>query len=226
MAKNSIEKALALLEAEKSNLSADNVQRLAELINAVKTMRGDVADTLGKSDKRQLSPKQQSELLSALESRLAEEFQHYQRPERVNFEGIKRALKANPALMYSLAQMENSGGMPDIFADQRDAFIFADLSAETPERRRGLTYDEAIKMAKEFGVEMVSDDVYRIMQEETGEFDTKTTSWLATSPADLTVYYNLATVGFNRGRLEITAAEVTERDEVRGWRGVLRVPKV
>jgi len=222
MSKDSIELALSVLEAEKANLSPEQLQRLAELAEAGEGVRSDVTDTLKVTEKRELKPEKKAELLSALETRFATKPEHYKRHEGVDFAEVKKALEANPALMYSLAQMENTGGAPDIIAVEEDAFVFGDCSAESPDRR-DLTYDQAAEMAKEFGVEMMTKKIYRAMQ-ESGRFDMNTWSWLAT-PADFRERGNALRgrrigvgVNVNRGNAE-------NHDPLGGWRGLLRVPK-
>ncbi|HEC21077.1 MAG TPA: DUF4256 family protein [Candidatus Peregrinibacteria bacterium] len=189
------------------------------------TQRGKIQKVLDKKEEsRELTPEQQEAFLSTLETRFSQKPDHYERSRGIKFDEVKTALEANPALMYSLAKMEETGGEPDIIAVEGDLFIFADYSAESPSGRRHLTYDEAAEMAKEFGVDMMTENVYRKIQ-ETGKFDRDTWSLLAT-PADVretgsALDGNRDGDGVNVNRYGGTRVSYGNR----GWRGVLRVPK-
>ena len=161
-------------------------------------------------------------LLSALEARFAKKPKYYKRPEGVDFAEVKKALGANPTLMRSLAQMENTGGEPDIIAVEPDAFVFGDCSEESP-NRRNLTYDQATVQAKEFGVDMMSEEDYLKMQ-NLGKFDQQSSSWLAT-PEDIRKT-GLA-LGGNRsgGVVYVYERNADFSNPGRGWRASLRVPK-
>jgi len=185
--------------------------------------RASVYENLSAQETRKLTPEKQAELLSALKARFVKQPGHYKRPEGVNFVEVRKALEANPTLMYSLAQMENTAGAPDIIAVEEDAFVFGDCSAESP-NRRDLTYDQAVEMAREFGVDMMAGTTYREMQ-KTGKFDLTTWSWLKT-PADARDNGH-ALLGYR----SVVVVCVYRRDAgVRspgfGWRGVLRVPRI
>jgi len=174
-------------------------------------------------EKRKLTPEKQAELLSALEDRFAKQPEHYKRPEGVNFAEVRKALEANPALMYSLVQMENTGGAPDIIAVKPDTFIFGDCSAESP-NRRDFTYDQAVEMAKEFGVEIMTEEVYLAIQ-ELGKFDINTWSWLATSANIRESGEALYGRCLSNGVFVVPFHAVNHYPD-RGWRGVLRVPRI
>jgi len=162
-------------------------------------------------------------LLSALEARFAKKPKYYKRPEGVDFAEVKKALGANPTLMRSLAQMENTGGEPDIIAVEPDAFVFGDCSEESP-NRRNLTYDQATVQAKEFGVDMMSEEDYLKMQ-NLGKFDQQSSSWLAT-PED--IRKTGRAVRGNRGGAGVGVYEgaAGARGPGLGWRASLRVKKV
>jgi len=183
-----------------------------------------VSENLSAQETHKLTPEQQAELFSALEARFAKQPEHYKRPEGIDFAEVRKALEANPALMYSLAQMENTGGAPDIIAVEKDAFVFGDCSAESP-NRRNFTYDQAAIQAKEFGVDMMSEGVYRGMQ-ESGKFDhLETWSWLAT-PDDIRSD-GYALFGFRRNDVvSVDGDDPLDPEPFGGWRGVLRVPRV
>lgn len=108
---------------------------------------------------------------------------------------VRARLEASPVKLWSLAEMERTGGEPDVVGhDKRSTdFLFYDCSAESPKGRRSLCYDrEALEARKEFkpadsamgmaaamGIELLTEEEYRALQ-ELGEFDLKTSSWLKT----------------------------------------------
>jgi len=240
MSEISQERAFSVLrEAKEKRILKPSIEaRLAQLVRvetrpkAKKALKTSVAakDIEGSEQSeiekpRKLTPEQQAEFLSALEDRFNRKSGHYKRPEGVNFAEVKKLLETNPAVMYSLAQMENTRGAPDIIAVKKDAFIFGDCSAESP-NRRNLTYDQAAEMAKEFGVDMMPKDTYRAMQKR-GKFDRNSWSWLAT-PMKIrksgdaviglrdNIYHNLRIYRDNPYHSNLSG----------GWRGMLKVPRV
>jgi Protein of unknown function (DUF4256) len=112
---------------------------------------------------------------------------------------VLEKLKANPGKLWSLNEMEATGGEPDVvgYDKKTGEYIFYDCSAESPNGRRSLCYDEdalesrkenkpagsALDMAESIGVEILSEEQYRQLQ-ELGKFDLKTSSWVHT-PADI-----------------------------------------
>jgi len=162
-------------------------------------------------------------VLSALETRFNQQPEHYKRPEGINFAEVQKALERRPDFLYSLFQMEMTGGEPDIIAIETDAFVFADCSAESP-NRRNLAYDQAATMAKEYGVDMMPADAYRAMQ-ESGKFDLNTWSWLAT-PADIRSTGCALDGSRNDHTVHVRHTYALSNDNYEGWRGVLKVPKV
>jgi hypothetical protein len=222
MAKESIELALTVLKAEKANLTPDHLRQLAELTETGEGVRESVTDTLETSENRELTAEQQTELLAVLEARFSSKPEHYKQVEGVNFAEVKKALEAKPEAMYSLAQMDNTGGLPDIIAVEDNAFVFGDCSAASPDRR-DLTYDQAAKMAEEFGVDMMSEEVFGKMQ-KTGKFDLETWSWLATP----TYIRESGRALFGRRdgvKVLVSRRNALVHRDYGGWRGVLRVPK-
>ena len=111
---------------------------------------------------------------------------------------VQAKLEANPDKLWSLSEMERTGGEPDVVAHDKKTgeYIFYDCSAESPEGRRSLCYDRealesrkehkpkdnAIDMAAAMGIELLTEEQYRELQ-KLGEFDTKTSSWVKTPPA-------------------------------------------
>lgn len=119
----------------------------------------------------------------------------------IEWENIQAKLEANPDKLDSLAKMQESGGDPDVVGQDKDTgeYIFFDCSPETPEGRRSICYDEpaeetrkkkgvfpagnAVDMAEKMGIEVLTEKQYRMLQ-TLGEFDLKSSSWIAT-PSDI-----------------------------------------
>jgi hypothetical protein len=148
------------------------------------------------SNKKELSPEQREKLLSALKARFEK---NMKRHEGLAWAKVQAKLEANTEKLWSLNEMERTGGEPDVVGHdkKRGEFVFYDCSAETPKDRRSLCYDrEALDARKEFkpknsaldvaaamGIELLTEEQYRELQ-KLGEFDTKTSSWVRT-PADI-----------------------------------------
>lgn len=142
--------------------------------------------------KNQLSPKQIEVLIELLKARF-EKNSH--RHKEIEWTNVQAKLIESPEKLWSLQEMENTGGEPDVVAynQQKDEYLFVDCSAETPKGRRSLCYDRealqsrkdhppknsAIDVAKEIGVELLTEEQYYQLQ-EIEEFDLKTSSWLKT----------------------------------------------
>ncbi len=110
---------------------------------------------------------------------------------------VQSKLEANPDKLWSVGEMETTGGEPDVigYDKKKDEYIFCDCSAESPAGRRSLCYDRdalnarkehkpknsAIDMAAEMGIEILTEEQYRELQ-GLGEFDLKTSSWINTPP--------------------------------------------
>ena len=147
-------------------------------------------------NKKGLSQKQTEELLKILKIRFEK---NRNRHKGIEWSAIESKLKANPEKLWSLEEMEISGGEPDVvgFDKKTGEYIFYDCSAESPKGRRSLCYDrEALESRKEhkpkdnamdlaasMGIEILTEDQYRQLQ-ELGEYDTKTSSWVKT-PDDI-----------------------------------------
>jgi hypothetical protein len=137
---------------------------------------------------------QRDQLLRLLEGRFQ---RNPQRHEGVRWEKVVERLQGNTAALKSLAEMEASGGEPDVIGhDEATAeFLICDCSTESPLGRRSLCYDrEALNSRKEnkpagnaidaaaaMGVDLLTEEQYRQLQ-QFGEFDTKTSSWIRTPP--------------------------------------------
>ena len=149
----------------------------------------------GSKTKKELSSGQRQELLRTLEARFEK---NSIRHRGLQWTGIKTRLEANPEKLWSLSEMERTGGEPDVVGHDKNTgeYIFFDCSAESPKDRRSFCYDRealdsrkenkpknsAIDMAADFGIEVLTEEQYRELQ-RLGEFDTKTSSWVKTPPA-------------------------------------------
>jgi hypothetical protein len=148
------------------------------------------------SNKTELSPKQREELLRALKARFEK---NMNRHKGLEWAKVQTKLEANTKKLWSLSEMERTGGEPDVvgFDKKTSEYIFYDCSAESPKGRRSLCYDRealesrkehkpennAIDMAAAMGIEILTEEQYRELQ-KLGNFDTKTSSWI-TTPSDI-----------------------------------------
>jgi hypothetical protein len=148
------------------------------------------------SDQKELSAEQREELLKTLKTRFEK---HMDFHEGLDWAKVQSKLAANPAKLWSLNEMERTGGEPDVVAhdEKTGAIIFYDCSAETPSGRRNVCYDRAaldarkankpetsaLEMASAMDIEVLNEEQYRELQ-ELGAFDSKTSSWIDT-PASI-----------------------------------------
>jgi hypothetical protein len=148
------------------------------------------------SNKKQLSPKQREELLRALKARFEK---NMNRHKGVEWAKVQAKLEADTEKLWSLNEMERTGGEPDVVGQDKKTgeYIFYDCSAESPKGRRSLCYDRealqarkehkpkdsAVDMAAAMGIELLTEEQYRDLQ-RLGDFDTKTSSWVKT-PSDI-----------------------------------------
>lgn len=139
-----------------------------------------------------LSHSQSTTLLQALKERFEE---NMNRHKGVKWEKVQTALEAAPKKLWSLNEMEITGGEPDVTGfDKKSAeYMYTDCSPESPKGRRSVCYDaaalksrkehkpknSAVNMASEMGIELLTEEQYRALQ-ELGDFDTKTSSWILT----------------------------------------------
>ncbi len=142
--------------------------------------------------KKELSKKQSADLIVILKER----FEHNtQRHKDLEWDKIQQKLEQSPEKLWSLNEMEKTGGEPDVigFEEKTSEYIFFDCSPESPSGRRSVCYDReglesrknhkpknnAMDMASDMGVELLTEDQYRALQ-QLGDFDSKTSSWLKT----------------------------------------------
>jgi len=142
--------------------------------------------------KRKLTSEQRGELLKALKARFEN---NMNRHKGLEWAKLQAKLEANIEKLWSLNEMERTGGEPDVvgYDKKTGQYIFYDCSAESPKGRRSLCYDRealesrkehkpqnnAIDMAAAMGIELLSEEEYRELQ-KLGDFDTKTSSWVET----------------------------------------------
>ena len=146
--------------------------------------------------KKELPPEQREELLRALKARFEK---NMNRHKGLQWAKVQTRLEANTETLWSLNEMERTGGEPDVvgFDKKTGEYIFYDCSAESPKGRRSVCYDRealesrkehkpknsALDMAAAMGIELLTEEQYRELQ-KLGNFDTKTSSWVKT-PADI-----------------------------------------
>ena len=144
--------------------------------------------------RRELPAKQRAELLTALQARFEK---NMRRHERLAWADVAARLEAHPDKVWSLHEMERTGGEPDVvgFDGKGDQWLFVDCSAESPKGRRSICFDpealesrkenkpagSAVGMAADMGIELLTEAEYRALQ-KLEEFDLKTSSWVRTPP--------------------------------------------
>jgi len=184
--------------------------------------------------KKTLAPAQRDELLRVLKIRFEK---NQKRHEGVAWAKVAARLESSPEKLWSLGEMESTGGEPDVVGQDRetDEYLFADCSPESPKGRTSLCYDrEALDSRKEFkpknsavdlaeamGVELLTEDQYQALQ-KLGEFDTKSSSWLQAPPEMRKL--GGALYGDRRfGRVFVYHNGAQSYYSGRGFRGILKV---
>lgn len=174
------------------------------------------------------------ELMEVLKLRFEK---NIKRHPQINWANVERKLIAQPDKLKSLLMMENSGGEPDVtgYDALTGEYIFIDCSKESPAGRRSLCYDKealnkrkenkpvssACSMAEEMGVEILTAEEYRELQENE-HFDTKTSSWLKTPP-DIRKLGGAIFGDFRYGQVFIYHNSAESYYAARGFRSILRV---
>ncbi|QIZ06853.1 DUF4256 domain-containing protein [Priestia megaterium] len=186
------------------------------------------------NEKRKLSPEQHEEILRTLKTRFEK---NMNRHKGLEWAKVQAKLETNTEKLWSLNEMERTGGEPDVIDHDKQAgeYIFYDCSAESPKGRRSVCYDRealesrkehkpknsAIDMAADMGIEILTEEQYREMQ-GLGNFDTKTSSWVKT-PANIR---NLGGAIFCDRRYDTVFVYHNGAESyyaARGFRGSLRV---
>jgi hypothetical protein len=181
-----------------------------------------------------LSPKQREELLAVAKARFDSSGSRHR---GLVWTNVRARLEARPDKLWSLAEMERTGGEPDVVGlDQRTGeYIFMDCAPESPAGRRSVCYDRegwesrkehrpkttAMDMAAELGLELLTEAEYFALQ-LLGEFDRKTSSWIATPP-DIRARGGALYAERRYGRVFVGHNGAQSYYAVRGFRGSLRV---
>lgn len=187
-------------------------------------------------NKKELSPKQRDELLRSLKVRFEK---NTNRHAGIEWAGVQTKLeaKASAEKLWSLNEMERTGGEPDVIGYDKKTgeFIFYDCSPESPSGRRSFCYDQealnsrkenkpkssAVGMAAEMGIEFLTEEQYRELQ-KLGKFDTKTSSWLRT-PADIRKLGGAIFGDYRYNTIFVYHNGAESYYAARGFRGLLRV---
>jgi hypothetical protein len=177
---------------------------------------------------------ERDQLLRTLKSRFEKNAHRHQ---AADWAKVLARLESTPTALKALREMEASGGEPDVIGrdDTTGQFIFCDCSAESPTGRRSLCFDNealnarkenkpqgsAVEMALAMGVELLTEEQYRAVQ-QLGEFDTKTSSWVAT-PEDVRSLGGALFCDRRYGKVFVYHNGAQSYYAARGFRGLLRV---
>ena len=183
--------------------------------------------------KKELSQQESEELFKILKSRFEK---NMHRHEGIDWDQVQKRLEINPEKSWSIYQMELTGGEPDVVGfEEVGVYVFCDCAAETPKGRRSVCYDHealesrkthkpknsAMGMAKEMGVELMTEEQYLKLQQY-GKLDTKTSSWLAT-PSEIRELGGAIFGDWRFGRVFIYHNGADSYYGVRGFRGIISV---
>jgi hypothetical protein len=183
---------------------------------------------------KKLAPEQRQELLTALKTRFENNMNRHQGLDWVK---VQAKLEANSEKLWSLNEMERTGGEPDVIGHdiKTGEYIFYDCSAESPAGRRNVCYDHeglesrkafkpennAFDMAAAMGIELLTEEQYRELQ-KLGKFDLKTSSWVQT-PSEIRKLGGALFADFRYGNVFVYHNGAPSYYAVRGFRGSLRV---
>jgi len=186
------------------------------------------------SRKKQLSAAQGEALLRILAARFEK---HLDRHKGIKWAEVAARLEANAGKLWSLNEMESTGGEPDVVGQDKKTgeYLFYDCAAETPKGRRNVCYDRealesrkehkpensAVDMATDMGITLLSEEEYRALQ-QLGSFDTKTSSWVQT-PAAIRELGGALFCDRRYNHVFLYHNGASSYYGVRGFRGALRV---
>ncbi|ASA25795.1 DUF4256 domain-containing protein [Paenibacillus donghaensis] len=186
------------------------------------------------NEKKELFLEQQEALLGVLKARFEK---NMNRHEGLEWAKVKLRLEANKGKLWSVHEMERTGGEPDVvgYDEESGEYIVYDCSAESPKGRRSVCYDvealnarkqnkpenSAMEMAAELGIELLTEEQYRELQ-KLGDFDTKTSSWVRT-PSDIRRLGGAIFADFRYGQVFVYHNGAESYYGARGFRGLLRV---
>lgn len=185
-------------------------------------------------NKHSLPAERAEDLLKILQGRFEK---HMDRHKGIEWANVAAKLTASPDKLWSLDEMEETGGEPDVigYDAQTSEFIFCDCSAESPKGRRSVCYDHealesrkehkpsnsAVGKAAEMGIELLTEEQYRDLQ-KLGKFDTKTSSWVAT-PVDVRKLKGAIFCDWRYGRVFTYHNGAESYYAARAFRGMLKV---
>ena len=183
---------------------------------------------------KDINEKQREALLSVLKVRFEK---NMNRHKTLEWAKVRAKLEANADKLWSLNEMERTGGEPDVVGHDKKTgeYIFYDCSAESPKGRRSLCYDRegqetrkafkpkdnVIDMAAAMGIELLTEEQYRELQ-TLGHFDTKTSSWLKT-PSDIRTLGGALFADYRYGNVFVYHNSAPSYYAARAFRGTLRV---
>jgi hypothetical protein len=184
--------------------------------------------------KKELLPEQREEILGALKARFEKNMNRHQ---NLDWAKVQVKLEADPEKLWSLGEMERTGGEPDVVGFDKEAgeYIFYDCSAESPTGRRSVCYDReaqesrkepqpennAVEMAAAMGIELLTEEQYRKLQ-RLGNFDQKTSSWVKT-PVDIRNLGGALFCDRRYGNVFIYHNGASSYYSARAFRGSLRI---
>lgn len=184
--------------------------------------------------KKELSAKQREALLNVLKARFEK---NTDRHKGIAWAAVQARLEANGGKLWSLHEMEETGGEPDVVDHDKKTgeYIFYDCAPESPKGRRSICYDRealearkenkpknnAVDMAAAMGVELLSEEQYRELQ-QLGHFDAKTSSWIKT-PAAIRKHGGAIFCDYRYGHIFVYHNGAGSYYAARGFRGALRV---
>jgi hypothetical protein len=184
--------------------------------------------------KKKLASDQQAELLLTLQARFEK---NMIRHKGIEWGKIETKLKANPPKLWSLNEMEKTGGEPDVVAYDKKTgeYTFYDCSPESPAGRRSICYDHealearkenkpknsALGMAADMGIEILTEEEYRELQTH-GKFDAKTSSWIKT-PVEIRKLGGAIFADWRYGQVFVYHNGAESYYAARAFRGLLRV---
>ncbi|MBF4492653.1 DUF4256 domain-containing protein [Flavobacterium sp. JLP] len=184
--------------------------------------------------KNKLTQEEQEEIISILKARFEK---NMSRHKGIEWSKVEKKLQSHTEKLWSLLQMEKTEGEPDVvgYDEKKDEYIFFDCVAESPKARRSLCYDRkaldsrkenkpknsAIDLAEEMGIEILTEEQYRELQ-QLGNFDTKTSSWIAT-PSNIRKLGGALFSDFRYDTVFVYHNGAESYYAARGFRGSLRV---
>jgi hypothetical protein len=186
------------------------------------------------SNNKELSLEQREDLLKVLKARFEK---NMNRHEGLEWDKIQAKLEVNTEKLWSLNEMERTGGEPDVvgYDQEKDEYLFYDCSAESPKGRRSVCYDRealesrknhkpensAIDLSSAMGIELLTEEQYRELQ-KLGNFDLKTSSWVQT-PSDIRELGGALFCDYRFGHVFVYHNGAESYYAARGFRGSLRV---